>query len=327
MISVRFAVLVLLSILIVFVSLGFGSADLEWKTIGQCLFAACDSKLHQTLLWQIRFPRVLVGFTAGMGLAVAGGILQNCTRNPLADPYLFGIVAGAGLGATIATLILPSHVELALPLVAFGGALLAVLLVIAVNSINPQRNPQHLLLAGVAVSFMLSALTNFLLYLGEPFASNRVMFWLMGSLARVDLHSFASIGGVILTGIIVVLALRRQLDALLLSDESALTLGVNVTTVRITVLVICAALTAVIVAYCGGVGFVGLMIPHIARAWFGLTTSKLVIASALLGGCFLVLVDTIARSAIPDQEIPIGVITSAIGGGFFLILMQRRASV
>ena len=211
MISVRFAALALLSILNIFLSLGFGSADLEWKHIGRCLIDACDSKLHETLLWQIRFPRVLVGFTAGMGLAVAGGILQNCTRNPLADPYLFGIVAGAGLGATIATLILPDQLDLALPLVAFAGALLAILLVVAVNSINTQQNPQHLLLAGVAVSFMLGALTNFLLYLGEPFASNRVMFWLMGSLARVDMHSFASIGFVVLPGIIVVLALRRQL--------------------------------------------------------------------------------------------------------------------
>jgi len=262
-----------------------------------------------------------------MGLAVAGGILQNCTRNPLADPYLFGIVAGAGLGATIATLVLPDWLDLALPLVAFLGALFAVLLVVAVNSIHSRRNPEYLLLAGVAVSFMLGALTNFLLYMGEPFASNRVMFWLMGSLARVDMQSFLSITPVVLIGITIILTLRRQLDALLLSDESALTLGVNVVKMRITVLVICAALTAIIVAHCGGVGFVGLMVPHIVRAWFGVTTNKLIAASALLGGCFLVSVDTLARSAIPDQEIPIGVITSAIGGCFFLVLMHKRNAV
>ena len=325
--SIRFVVLVFLSFASALISLGFGSADLSWQQIGQCFVAECQSNLHEMLLWQIRFPRVLVGFVAGMGLAVAGGILQNCTRNPLADPYLFGIVAGAGLGATIATLVLPDRLNLAVPLAAFLGALFAILLVIAVNSIHSRYNPEYLLLAGVAVSFMLGAFTNFLLYVGEPFASNRVMFWLMGSLARVNMQSFVSITPVVLIGITIILAMRRQLDALLISDESALSLGVNVVKVRISVLIICAALSATIVAHCGGIGFVGLMIPHIVRSLFGMTTSKLIVASALLGGCFLVSVDTLARSAIPDQEIPIGVITSAIGGCFFLILMHKRNSV
>ena len=127
------------------------------------------------------------------------------------------------------------------------------------------RNIEQLLLAGVAVSFMLSAVAQFLLYIGEPFATNRVMFWIMGSLARVEMSHFYMIAPVVLVTIVLVLALSRQIDALLLGDESAATLGVNVNRLRMTMMAICAAVTAVIVCYCGGIGFVGLMVPHIVR--------------------------------------------------------------
>lgn len=318
-----------IGLLIIFVcvslmlSMGFGTAELGYKDVWQCITNECARPIYETILLDIRFPRVLMGFSAGFALAAAGAIMQNVTRNPLADPYLFGIVAGAGLGATISGL-LPEHLQaISLPLAAFLGALLAVSIVIIVIMGNNWRRIEHLLLAGVAVSFLLSAFTSFILYFGEAFASNRVIFWMMGSLSRADYYALSWIIPVVLLCCGLALIFSRQLDALLLSDESARSLGVNVGKLRLLALVVCAAMTAVIVSYCGGIGFVGLMIPHIVRPYFGLTTAKLLLCSGLVGGCFLVWVDVIARTIVPGQEIPIGVITSVVGSIFFLFLMRR----
>ncbi|MEY8215751.1 MAG: iron ABC transporter permease, partial [Colwellia sp.] len=242
-----------------------------------------------------------------------------------ADPYLFGIVSGAGLGATIANLVindaLAGQLDIALPLAAFLGALFAITVVVFIAKIL--QSMDQLLLAGVAVSFMLASVTQFILYFGEPFATNRVIFWLMGSLSRVEMSNFYVIVSVLLIVIIAIIALHRQIDALLLGDESAASLGVNVDKLRLLMLGLCAALTATIVAYCGGIGFVGLMIPHIVRQIVGVTTLKLVLGSALIGGCFLIWVDIIARSALVDAEIPIGIITSALGSIFFIFIMLK----
>jgi len=316
-------VLVLISAI---AGLNFGPADLSYSQVFQCLAGNCVDKISQMVIWQVRLPRVLVALVAGMGLAIAGAILQNTTRNPLADPYLFGIVSGAGLGATIANLSLAAiglgdQLSIALPLAAFLGALFAITIVIFIAKILQQM--EQLLLAGVAVSFMLGSVTQFILYFGEPFATNRVIFWLMGSLSRVEMSNFYVIASVLIVTIVAIIALHRQIDALLLGDESAASLGVNVDQLRLLMLGLCAALSATIVAYCGGIGFVGLMIPHIVRQVIGVTTLKLVMGSALIGGSFLIWVDIIARSALADAEIPIGIITSALGSLFFIFIMIR----
>jgi len=301
--------------------LNFGPANISSSEVLECLFANCQDEISKIVIWQVRVPRVLVALVAGMGLAIAGAILQNTTRNPLADPYLFGIVSGAGLGATIVNLVIDDSLAIALPLAAFLGALFAITVVVIIAKIL--QSMDQLLLAGVAVSFMLASVTQFILYFGEPFATNRVIFWLMGSLSRVEMSNFYVIFSVLMVVIIAIIALHRQIDALLLGDESAASLGVNVDKIRLLMLGLCAALTATIVAYCGGIGFVGLMIPHIVRQMVGVTTLKLVLGSALIGGCFLIWVDIIARSALVDAEIPIGIITSALGSIFFIFIMVK----
>lgn len=313
--------LLLLTLASTIAGLHFGPAGITSSQVFQCLLGTCENPVSQMVIWQVRVPRVLVALVTGMGLAIAGAILQNTTRNPLADPYLFGIVSGAGLGATIASLSLGDNLAIALPLAAFLGALFAITIVLFIAKILQRM--EQLLLAGVAVSFMLGSLTQFILYFGEPFATNRVIFWLMGSLSRVEMSNFYVIGSVLLVTIITIVALHRHIDALLLGDESAASLGVNVDRLRLLMLGLCAALTATIVAYCGGIGFVGLMIPHIVRQIIGVTTLKLVIGSALIGGSFLIWVDIIARSALANAEIPIGIITSALGSIFFLFIMIR----
>ena len=322
--------LLVFTLLSLIAGLTFGPANLSSTEIFQCIVGNCSSQVNQMVIWQVRVPRVLVALVAGMGLAIAGAILQNTTRNPLADPYLFGIVSGAGLGVTVVNLLLSSidlntELTIALPFAAFLGALFAITIVLIIAKILQRM--EQLLLTGIAVSFMLAAVTQFILFFGEPFATNRVIFWLMGSLARVEMSNFYVIAGILLITIVTITALHRQIDALLLGDESAASLGINVDKLRLLMFALCAALTATIVAYCGGIGFVGLMIPHIVRQMFGVTTLKLIFGSALIGGIFLIWVDIIARSALANAEIPIGIITSALGSIFFLFILVKTRNL
>lgn len=337
--SKKWMFLCLLVIVSPIAALFFGAADLSSRELIQCITQGCQDPVNNMIFWEIRAPRVFVGFLVGAGLAVAGATLQNITRNGLADPYLFGVVSGAGLGASIATLLFDSKLaeqlgliamfpnlsfSLALPFAAFLGALFAVFLVQMLASKTFGSKTEHMLLAGIAVSFMLSAFSHFILFLGEPFAANKVIFWLMGSLARVEIWYAWVMLPVVVISVAILLIYGRHMDALLLGDENAKTLGVQVTRLRILSLAICAALTACIVSYCGGIGFVGLMIPHIVRNWLGVTSRIVIVGCVLLGGCFMVWVDVLARVALPSQEIPIGIITSAIGSVFFLLVMSQR---
>ncbi|WP_369854627.1 FecCD family ABC transporter permease [Candidatus Thalassolituus haligoni] len=320
-------------------ALFFGSANLSLDTVWHCLVGLPVDPLDQLIFTDLRLPRVAAGVLVGAGLAIAGASLQNVTRNGLADPYLFGVVAGAGLGASVVTVLMGSALAqhpllagllgwlptaTALPIAAFGGALFAVMLVQILAVTSFARSSEQLLLGGVAISLMLGSLTHFILFVGEPFAANKVLFWLMGSLARVESSHLLLLFPVVLICSAVLLLLGRHFDAMLLGDDNARTLGVDAVRLRALALVMCAALTAAVVAYCGGIGFVGLMIPHIVRRWLGVTTRTLILGCLLLGSTFLVWVDVIARSAVASQEIPIGIITSAIGSVFFLIVMRQR---
>lgn len=305
-----------------FFCLATGSISLRIEDIASCLVLRCPDSLTETILWDIRLPRVLMAILVGAGLALSGAMLQTCTRNPLADPYLFGIVSGAGLGATIVTTIMPADWQPLLPLFAFIGAITAVATVIALSQYLQRF--EMILLCGVAIGFMFSAVTQLMLYLGEPFAANRIIFWLMGSLSNVAMDNVYWLAGALLITCLVSLRFARHLDALMLDDDSAEALGVDTQKLRLLLLVLCALLTSVIVAWCGGIGFVGLMIPHIVRALWGTSGIKLVVGSTLMGGVFLLWVDYIARQALPDQEIPLGVITAALGSVFFVGIMIQR---
>lgn len=337
----KWTVMTAISVVSVLGGMMFGSADLSGEEVLQCIVSHCSNEVIQLIFWEIRFPRVIVGFLVGAGLAVAGATLQNVYRNGLADPYLFGVVSGAGLGASIATLIFNgSHTmplfdaswfnsipfSYALPMSAFLGALFAVAIVQVLSMRLFGNRTEHLLMAGVAVSFMLSALSHFLLFLAEPFAANKVIFWLLGSLARAEMWFVWIMLPVVTISVGVLWLYGRHMDAMLLGDDSAKNLGVPVDRLRLGILMICAALTACIVAYCGGIGFVGLMIPHIVRSWLGVTSRPLILGCVLIGGCFLVWVDVVARVVLENQEIPIGIITSAIGSIFFIFVLSKSRS-
>lgn len=318
---VYIAIIIVLFISVI-LTLGIGNSSISYVDLMTCIIEGCASPLSQTVIWELRLPRILAAIVVGGALAMAGAILQNATRNPLADPYLFGITAGAGLGAAISGVLLPEDSLISLPIAAFLGALFSVFLVLTLG--RRLRRVEHLLLAGVAVAFMLGAATQIILYFGNPFASNRVMFWMMGSLARADLSHLYIIVPIVIFVSLLIIGFSRHIDALLLGDESAFTLGVNPQRLRMALMIGCAAITASIVAFYGGIGFVGLMIPHLVRRWFAISTKPLIIMCLLVGGLFLLWVDVLARSLIVGHEIPIGIITSLAGSLFFLSILKNR---
>ena len=314
------------------VSLGFGPArvpvEVVWHILLNKLFGIGDvswtaGQAH--IVWLIRVPRMLLGALVGAGLALIGTVLQAVTRNPLADPHLLGVTSGATLGAVIVVLHVGEIVGLlTLPIAAFIGALLSMLLVLAIASRHGRLDSDRLLLCGVAVSFVMMAVANTLLFLGDHRASSAVLFWMLGGLGLARWELLAIPSASVLLGLVLLLGMARPLNALMAGEQTAVTLGLNARNVRLRVFLIASLMTGVLVAISGTIGFVGLMIPHIARRLIGAEHRRLLPVSALLGSVFLVWVDVAARTLIAPEDLPIGVATAAIGGLFFIALMRKR---
>ncbi|QXH33522.1 FecCD family ABC transporter permease [Pseudomonas muyukensis] len=313
-------------------SLGFGAAQVPagkvlaivLQQLG--LAPATDAGRGQAqIVWQIRAPRVLLGALVGAGLALVGSALQAVTRNPLADPHLLGVSSGAVLGAVLVVLYLgPFAGLLSLPLAAFVGALGCMLLVLGVASRRGRLDSEQLLLAGVAVSFVVMALANLLLYTGDPHAASSVMFWMLGGLGLAQWSLLWLPALAVLAGFALLMSLARALNALMSGEQTAVSLGFDTRRVRAVVFVGCALLTGVLVSLSGAIGFVGLMLPHMARRLVGAEHRRLLPVCALLGALFVVWVDLAARTLIAPQDLPIGIATAALGGGFFIVLLRRR---
>ena len=291
------------------------------------------NELKQRIVLELRLPRIILAFLTGAGLALAGRVLQTVTRNPLADPYLFGISSGAMFGAVIVIAVggigytsqgfFNQWAQLGLTGGAFLGSALSVFLVISMAGRSVQI--ERMVLAGVATSFMFSAATSLVLYASDPQAASSLLFWTLGSFARANWDSLALPFLVLIACFILFSGFSRQLTALLAGDENARSLGVEVQKLRISMLLLTSLLTAIIVANTGGIGFVGLMIPHIVRRIYVKHTQHLMWVTVLFGGVFMVWVDVVARSLIKGHELPIGIITAAIGSVFFLLVMRRKS--
>jgi iron complex transport system permease protein len=313
------------------VSLGFGPARVPLDVVGRILlhkqfgFGVPDwSPGQEHIVWLIRVPRMLLGALVGAGLALIGVVLQAVTRNPLADPHLLGVTSGATLGAVIVVLHVGEIVGLlTLPIAAFIGALVSMLVVLMIANRNGRLDSDRLLLCGVAVSFVMMAIANLLLFLGDHRASSAVMFWMLGGLglARWELLAVPALS--VLFGLVLLLGMARPLNALMAGEQTAVTLGLNARAVRLRVFVIASLMTGVLVSISGSIGFVGLMVPHIARRLVGAEHRRLLPVCLLLGSVFLMWVDVAARTLIAPEDLPIGVATAAIGGLFFIGLMRR----
>ncbi|MFD6936047.1 FecCD family ABC transporter permease [Streptomyces goshikiensis] len=280
-----------------------------------------------SIVWDVRMPRVLLGAVVGAGLAVAGTVLQALVRNQLADPFLLGASSGASAGA-VAVIVLGAGAGvlggIGVPLAAFAGSMGALVAVYALARRGGTMTTGRLILAGVAVQYVLSALTSLVLVLSaHPDQMRSVLFWTLGGLggARWDELALPAVALLLGTGLLI--ALARPLDLLLAGEEGARTLGLDTGRFRAAVFVLTSLVIGVLVAYSGAIGFVGLMVPHAARMVVGAGHRALLPVAALGGAVFLSLADLLARTAAAPEEIPVGVVTALVGGPFFLWMLRR----
>lgn len=309
----------------VVLSLPFGTVDYSLGDVWSVLTRSegVDPAL-QTIVWELRFPRALLAVIVGAGLALAGVAMQTLVRNPLADPYLLGVSSGASVGATAVLVFGIFHGLYGLSVGALFGALGATAAVYLITIAQGGLSPLRLILTGVVMSSAFSAIASFLVFKGpDARAAQGVMFWMLGSVAGAHWNKLALPAIIVLIGFFVLWLWSRQLDALAAGPDVAGTLGVRVVALRRGLFFLQALLVGAIVAVAGGIGFVGLVIPHFARMLVGSLHRRLLPVAMLAGALFLVWVDVIARISARPEEIPLGVVTGVLGAPVFLLLMGR----
>ncbi|WP_028659289.1 FecCD family ABC transporter permease [Nocardioides insulae] len=323
-----------LLILSILVAVGAGPVtippDQVAGILGHHLFgldAPSASAAQDAIVWQVRFPRVVLGVLVGAGLSICGVALQAMVRNMLADPYLLGINSGASSGAAAAILfgVGASFGSYALPASAFLGALGASLLVLLLARAGGRVTSLRLLLSGVAVGYLLYAVTSFLIFAsGSAEGARSVMFWLLGSLSLAQWDGLLAVAAVaVLVSVALLTLWGRRLDALTVGDETAHTLGIAPDRFRLILLVVVSLCVGVLVSAAGSIGFVGLVIPHLARRAVGAAHAVAVPVAALMGAILLIWADVLARMLLQPQEIPIGIITALVGAPFLITLIRR----
>lgn len=290
---------------------------------------ASNDPIIESTLWVVRFPRIVMGLAVGAALAVAGAVMQAIFGNPLAEPGVVGVSSGAALGAALAIVLGGAGVALftsswATAILAFLGGLGATLLVYVVSRSNGRTEVVTLLLTGIAINAFAGAGLAFLLFSANTASREQIVFWQLGSMNGSRWQEVGIVVAVSIVGLVIALIISRRLDLLALGERSARHLGINVEALRIGSIVLVALLTGVAVAFCGIIAFVGLVVPHIIRMAIGPSHRPLVLASAIGGGALLVVADLIARTVVPGADLPIGMLTSLIGGPFFFFLLYRQ---
>lgn len=281
------------------------------------------SGIDEAIVWDIRFPRVVLGAIVGATLAGSGAAYQGVFRNALADPYLLGVAAGGGLGATLAIVYRPETAWL-LPVAAFACATAAVAATYAAGStVARERSSASIILAGIAVAALLTAVQTYIQQ--QHTSSLQVVYsWILGSLTVADWADVRLVAPYVIVSAAVLLSHRRLLDVLRLGEEEAEGLGVNAARVRLTVVIAATLGTAAVVSVSGLIGFVGIIVPHAVRLTTNASYRVVLPISMLGGGAFLVLADVLARTVQSPAEVPIGVVTSLLGGPFFLFVLRSR---
>ncbi|MEM7208648.1 MAG: iron ABC transporter permease [Pseudomonadota bacterium] len=318
-----------LLIALVLASIAVGSVTIPLADVTGALSRALDTAaasseagVMDSIVMDLRLPRTLFACLIGAGLGITGVLLQTATRNDLADPFLFGLSSGAATGAVLVITVTGDLLGIwTLPLAAFVGGMIAAVIVLALVGRLGSTAPEKLVLAGLAVSFLFSALTHFLIFAGDHRAAHSVVFWMLGGLGLARwsnillvLAGFAAIFAFAITN-------HRKFDALLSGDTTAASLGVSVDRTRRQIFLFAAFSTAVFVSIAGVIGFVGLMVPHIARALVGVLHKHLIIMAALIGALLLTASDLVARVVLSPQELPIGVVTTALGTVFVFAML------
>lgn len=321
------AICIALPVLFIGLSLFIGRYDLSISETFSVLFNSKewvndpDRAIEHALIYEIRLPRALLAFVVGGALSVSGGALQGMFRNPLVDSGMLGVSAGAGFGACLGIMLF--HSAFMIYTLAFCFGLLAVILSYLAGKMYDSAPTVTLVLGGVVISSIFSALISFIKFVADPMEKlPTITFWLMGSLSRANFHDLGIALIPITIGVTGIMLVRWQVNVLSLGEKEARTLGVNTNLCRIILITCTSIATAGAVCVSGTIGWIGLIIPHIVRMLIGNDNRILLPVSLSIGGCFLLLIDLLARSIV-STEIPLGVLTALIGGPFFIMILRR----
>ncbi|WP_217242085.1 iron ABC transporter permease [Streptomyces sp. AC555_RSS877] len=315
------------------VAITIGPADIRvadvWSVVAAHLGLGTSelTPIRDGIVWQLRLPRTLLAAVCGAGLAVCGAVMQSLLRNPLADPFVLGVSSGASTGAVLVVVLGVGGGAVSVPAGAFLGALVSFALVLFLSH-TLGGSTDLVVLAGVAAMQLFSALTSFIVMTAADAETTRgVLFWLLGSLGGAGWTDVWVCFAVLAVALVVCLSYARTLDAFAFGQDAAAALGVSVARTRLVLLCVTALLTAALVSSAGAIGFVGLVLPHAARALVGPGHARLLPVTALAGAVFLVWVDTLARTVLDPQEVPVGVVTSLIGVPAFVAVLYRTRRV
>ena len=274
------------------------------------------------IVWNMRSPRVIMGLIAGAGLALCGTVMQTTVNNPISEPYILGISAGATFGATLLIIL---GIKSFIGFGAFIGAVVATAAVIAIASIGKKLTTTSLVLAGVVVNALFTSISNFIISVGANSDSiMSIKFWTMGSLTSSSWDSILLPFILVLVALLFFLTQYRVMNAMLMGDEVAITLGISLHVYRLIYMLVISFITGILVSSCGIIGFVGLITPHIARALVGTNHKKVLPISVMLGSLFIIWADVLARCLLPDAELPIGIFTALVGAPFFVYIVIKN---
>jgi iron complex transport system permease protein len=328
--SVVLVLCTLLLVAVLVLGIAIGSVGLSpsqvWQVIADHISGHPRDTVADEIVWQIRMPRVLLAALVGAALTTAGTVVQAMVRNALADPFLLGVSSGASVGAT-AVLLFGAFASLGVWALSVGsvlGAMGAMAAVFVVSRSGRQLAPTQLILCGVVLSAMFEAVASFLLFRGNPQATQSVLFWLMGSFGNATWTQLPIPAAALVLAMGYLLAQARNLNALAMGSEPATSLGVDVAGLRRNLFLVTSLMVGVAVAVSGVIGFVGLVIPHIVRLLVGSDHRRVLAVGVPLGAAFMVVADLLARTIVSPQEMPIGVITAFIGAPTLLVLIRRR---
>nr|WP_319399616.1 iron ABC transporter permease [uncultured Carboxylicivirga sp.] len=319
------AITLLVLLLLSFIALSMGPSDITlsqiWASITQS--ESVDYGIRQTL-WQLRLPRIFIALLAGMALSSAGGAFQSIFRNPMSDPYVLGISSGASVGAAIAIVLGLQAGTLGIPFFAFLGAASALAIVYWFAFNLKQSEQNTLLLAGIAMSLMLGAVVSLLLVINRE-QMESIYFWMLGGFNAISWKQIYIVLPVVIFSLLMLFKYSKDLNLLSMGNETAQSLGINVKQKVAIILLISALSVSIIVSYTGVIGFVGLIVPHMVRFIVGADNRRLLPLSALWGGLFLIIADTMARTIVQPGELPVGSITALFGAPYFFFILIKRS--
>lgn len=317
------SILLMFLIICLFVAVGIGAVDIHLKEIMSIIFLG-ENTDNRVILMDIRLPRVMISAVLGAGLSAVGGVMQGVFKNPLVDSYTLGMSSGAALGAVLSIV---SGIGIfgyaTTGVFAFLGAVSTLFFVYFLSKTKNRVSINSLLLSGVAVSYFLSSIISFMMMLNRN-KIEQIVFWTMGSLSSATWQKLIFSSSFILPGILVLCFFSRELNIMSLGEESAHYIGVDVEKLKYILLVICSLIVGAVVSTGGTIGFLGLVAPHIVRIIWGSDNRKLIPYSAIMGGAILMLSDALGRVLIQPAEIPVGVMTSIMGGPFFIFLLKKQ---